>query len=885
MHQRLRKILMMLLINILVIGNYTLISVNAQNNVMDTPLLEEHKGGFVDYTEMYGLEKSKSKPITYNRFQRSTATQENNYLAILVEFPDKPTTSLDDSLTLSKANSLMNTGNVNMDIVNDKVPVLSMKQYVEKYTYNKMTTTTSFFPQDINGKVTSVKLSKNRSYYMKWSNSNKEGYTSNSQKSQREKELINEVLSKSKESIERVLSAGDLDKNNDGYIDAISFFVEADSATEDKVQWSDLLWSHKISGMNPNVKLHGKTVDTYNLINTYDSMHAGGVFSLNQSTYGTIIHEYMHILGLPDLYRYNNNGNPVGFYDVMAETTYYNPQGILAYMSSEYNNLGWSNKLPEIMTSGTITLNRPQYANPGEKRAVKLYSPYNNKEFFVVEFYEKRNDVRGDATSNNDGLIVYRINSEIKDGNISNSDDGRKDYLYIFRPEESQLGKGEGDLRNAVLNKYNRNRFGKPRVSTNKWDNDTLFYSDGSNSGIVINVVSSNDNSITFNVTIPSSSTNIPITGITLDKSYLTLNVNQSMLLNAQIEPSNTTNNKILTWKTSNSNVAKVDSDGRVTGVSAGIATITATTINGIIAKCFVTVSNPNSSISYSTHIQDIGWQAKKYDGAMSGTVGKVKQLEAIKIILENPEYNGSVQYKSHIEDYGWEKDWKSSGEISGTSGKAKQLEAVQIKLTDEMSAHYDIYYRVHVEDYGWLDWAKNGEIAGTTGLAKQLEAIEIKLVKRGGEAPGNTERPHIQRYISYSTHIQDIGWQAKKYDGAMSGTVGRAKQLEAIKIALENQLFTGSVQYRTYIQGIGWQNWQSDGVTVGTTGQSMPLEAMQIKLTGEMANNYDIYYRVHVEDYGWLDWAKNGEIAGTTGLSKHVEAIEIKLEKIKITN
>ncbi len=201
------------------------------------------------------------------------------------------------------------------------------------------------------------------------------------------------------------------------------------------------------------------------------------------------------------------------------------------------------------------------------------------------------------------------------------------------------------------------------------------------------------------------------------------------------------------------------------------------------------------------------------------------------------------------------------------------------------MSAHYDIYYRVHVEDYGWLDWAKNGGIAGTTGLAKQLEAIEIKLVKRGGEAPGNTERPHIQRYISYSTHIQDIGWQAKKYDGAMSGTVGRAKQLEAIKIALENQLFTGSVQYRTYIQGIGWQNWQSDGVTVGTTGQSMPLEAMQIKLTGEMANNYDIYYRVHVEDYGWLDWAKNGEIAGTTGLSKHVEAIEIKLEKIKITN
>ena len=46
--------------------------------------------------------------------------------------------------------------------------------------------------------------------------------------------------------------------------------------------------------MNLSVKLHNKTVDTYNLINTYDSNSECGVFSLNQGTYGTIIHEYMH---------------------------------------------------------------------------------------------------------------------------------------------------------------------------------------------------------------------------------------------------------------------------------------------------------------------------------------------------------------------------------------------------------------------------------------------------------------------------------------------------------------------------------------------------------------------------------------------------------------
>ena len=48
--------------------------------------------------------------------------------------------------------------------------------------------------------------------------------------------------------------------------------------------------------------------------------------------------------------------------------------------------------------------------------------------------------------------------------------------------------------------------------------------------------------------------------------------------------------------------------------------------------------------------------------------------------------------------------------------------------------------------------------------------------------------------------------------------------------------------------------------------------------MTGDLAEEYDVYYRVHVQTYGWLDWACNGETAGTTGLSKRIEAIEIVL-------
>ena len=870
MYRKLNLGIILLMINFLVISSFALMPVNAQDEDLDTSLLEEHEGGLVDYTRMYGLEKKEQTLTIYNNCLRSSATQKNNYIAVLVEFPDMINTDLDDTATLNKANALMNTGNVNMRTPIGQAPVISMKEYVEKYTYNKITTTTHFFPQNTNGKVVSVMLSKDRGYYMKKSSSNPNGYTA-SQAISRERELINEILTKSKESIERVLSANDIDKNNDGCVDAISFFLEGNNVREDKVEWSDLLWSHKISGMNLSVKLHNKTVDTYNLINAYDSNFEYGVFSLNQGTYGTIIHEYMHVLGLPDLYRYNDDGLPVGFYDLMSITTSYSPQGMLAYMTSEYNNLRWNNQLQKITNSTTVTLNRPQYTNPSEKRAVKVYSPYNDKEFFVIEYYEKQNNVHPEVTANSDGLIVYRINSKIKDGNVSGTSTGLKDYLYIFRPGETGLGKGAGDLNSAVLTKNNRSTFGKAIGTTSGWDNNTLFYSDGSNSGIVINITASNSNTITFDVTVPGSY--VPITGVSLNKTALTLAMGQTETLQATISPSYTTESKALTWTTSNNSVATVNSSGKVTAKGLGTATITVRTSNGKTANCRVTVSKP--LVTYQSHVEDIGWQSSMTDGQTSGTIRQSKRLEAIRISIAN-NVEG-IQYRSHIQDIGWQ-GWQSNGAISGTSGQSKRLEAIQIKLTGELVNKYDIYYRVHAQEFGWLDWAKNGESAGTAGYSYRLEAIEIKLVDKGGKAPGLTEKPFKQHYISYSTHVQDIGWQKKVFDGATSGTTRQSKRLEAIAIALENPLYPGSIQYRGHVQDIGWQGWQSSGALSGTIGQSKRLEAIQIRLVGEMAYRYDIYYRVHVEDYGWLGWEKNGANAGTIGLSKRLEAIEIKL-------
>jgi N-acetylmuramoyl-L-alanine amidase len=296
-----------------------------------------------------------------------------------------------------------------------------------------------------------------------------------------------------------------------------------------------------------------------------------------------------------------------------------------------------------------------------------------------------------------------------------------------------------------------------------------------------------------------------------------------------------------------------------------------------------------NPSVNYTTHIQDIGWQKIVSNGKISGTQGQAKRLESIKISIGNIEGLG-VKYTTHVQGYGW-LNYVSNGALSGTTGEAKRLEAIKIELTGAKAANYEIHYRVHAQDHGWMKWVKDGQVSGTTGEAKRLEAIEIKIVKKetapassssNNSTPTETNVPNTPvtkvPSVVYTTHVQDYGWLTDVMNGKMSGTVGKAKRLEAIKINLKNNPYGGRITYTTHVQDYGWLNNVFNGQLSGTEGKAKRLEAITINLTGEIAKHYDVYYRVHAQDYGWLGWAKNGMKSGTAGRSKRLEGIEIKL-------
>ena len=87
----------------------------------------------------------------------------------------------------------------------------------------------------------------------------------------------------------------------------------------------------------------------------------------------------------------------------------------------------------------------------------------------------------------------------------------------------------------------------------------------------------------------------IPVTGVKLEKTSLTLQETGSATLTATVEPDNATN-KNVNWESSDTSIATVDASGKVTAISAGNATITVTAADGSgkSASCSVTVTHGN---------------------------------------------------------------------------------------------------------------------------------------------------------------------------------------------------------------------------------------------------------------------------------------------------
>lgn len=85
--------------------------------------------------------------------------------------------------------------------------------------------------------------------------------------------------------------------------------------------------------------------------------------------------------------------------------------------------------------------------------------------------------------------------------------------------------------------------------------------------------------------------TEVSVTSVSLNKSILDIKVGETATLTATINPTNATN-KNVTWESDNTQIATVDTAGKVTAIKEGTAKITVKTKDGNhTATCIVTVS------------------------------------------------------------------------------------------------------------------------------------------------------------------------------------------------------------------------------------------------------------------------------------------------------
>ena len=97
---------------------------------------------------------------------------------------------------------------------------------------------------------------------------------------------------------------------------------------------------------------------------------------------------------------------------------------------------------------------------------------------------------------------------------------------------------------------------------------------------------------VTCDVTV-----NVPLNDISLDKTTLTLDKNNSEKVTVIYDPSDTSDDKTVRWESSNESIATVDSQGNVTGTGRGVTTITAT-VGTHSKSCQVTVNVPVTSVT-----------------------------------------------------------------------------------------------------------------------------------------------------------------------------------------------------------------------------------------------------------------------------------------------
>ena len=374
-------------------------------------------------------------------------------------------------------------------------------------------------------------------------------------------QLVLDVLDAADSEVDFSLYDGD----DDGIVDMV-YFIFAGIGANITGNDERLVWPHAGSIYNPYGGYDQWAVvkDDILLWSYACSTELYGSSSRNMlDGIGTICHEFGHVLGLPDLYdtNYEEGGQSVhpGEWSVMAGGSYMNngrtPVGYNLY---ERYAVGFA--MPErIAGEGSYELESVAAGNTGYRLDTRV-----NREFFLLENPQKSD--KWDRYLPGHGLLVYRVdstNNYVWQNNQVNAN-SRHSYFELLRAAGYSGQAAGSDPFPGSRHVTELNNATTP-ASLKTWS--------GTESPFGLANISENGGIVSFDVEDVTY-----LRAIALPETA-EMSLGNTVALTLACTPTYGVPESV-SWNSSNTDVATVDADGRVTAIAEGETVITATTVN-----------------------------------------------------------------------------------------------------------------------------------------------------------------------------------------------------------------------------------------------------------------------------------------------------------------
>jgi len=333
-----------------------------------------------------------------------------------------------------------------------------------------------------------------------------------------------------------------------------------------------------------------------------------------------------------------------------------------------------------------------------------------------------------------------------------------------------------------------------------------------------------------------------PISSLKLNKSAEILTQGSSITLTATIVPSDTTNDKTITWSSSDKAIATV-SNGKITAVKAGTATIMAKTSNGKTATCNVIVTTPlNLTLSVaSASSMKISWTTGAGITAYevwyaTSENGKYQQAKVTTdTSYTQTDLDAGTTYYYKIRPYKTISDTKVYGDY--TSVKSKKLTVptpMNVKLTNSSANSLKVSWTKVAGASGYEIYRATSK----SGTYKKIETITSGTTISYTNKSLTNGKTYYYKVCAYKTvdasnkYSDYCSIQSKKVNLAKSAVTATAKSKSSIKLSWKK--VSGATKYEVY-----------RATSKNGTYKKIKTTSSLIYINTKLKSNKSYYYKV----------------------------------------